>query len=132
MTSMLVHDRADDSSALGFVAGTAGREAALQQYESYYCRLNPWMTRAEIMPVGHGIVGEQLVSRAAFENSEYYYDYLHNEGLESGFGLALFKEKSQYFVLNTLTGDKDLDRNRDRAAQLTAVYRWSASGLDGI
>ncbi len=121
LSTLFFHDAAANGGAVAYVSGTEGRETALSAYESYYSRLNPWMRKVAATPVGKGIIGEQIVTRDAFNGSEYYNDYVRPNGLETGIGLTMFKDERCYFVLSTLTGDQDTDRNLERAEMFTRI-----------
>lgn len=128
LSTLFFHDLTSHRGAVAYVAGTEGRESALRDYEGYFSGLNPWMRNVAATPIGRGVIGEQIVSRAAFNSSEYYNDYVRPNGLETGIGLTLFKDDRCYFVLSTLTGDHDIDRNLERADILTQI----APSLDQV
>ncbi|KAA0970701.1 helix-turn-helix transcriptional regulator [Aureimonas fodinaquatilis] len=121
LSTLFFHNRRSHKGAITYVAGVEGRTGALAQYESYYANLNPWMKKVELTPVGMGIVGEQIIARNHFNRSEYYSDYLHRNGLETGTGVTVFKDEDCYFLLSTLTDDTNDDRNIERAALLTRI-----------
>ncbi len=135
LSTFFFHMPSSNSGNVAFVSGTEGREAALASYEDYYSKLNPWMRRVAATPVGRGVIGEEIVARDDFNASEYYNDYVNPNGLETGIGLTIFKDERCYFVLSTLTGDRDTDRNLERAEvltriapSLTRVFRYYRSG----
>lgn len=135
LSTMFFHDFRRNSGAVAYVSGTDGREKALDEYEQYYSNLNPWMRKVNVTPLGRAIIGEEIIPREAFNRSEYYNDYIHKNGLETGIGLTLYRDSSCYFLLSTLTDDKDIDRNLERAEVLTRiaphlkrVFRYYRSG----
>lgn len=135
LSTLFFHELRGNTGALAYVSGSEGREKALEQYESYYSSLNPWMRKVGITPIGKGIIGEEIVARETFNRSEYYNDYIRRNGLETGIGLTLYRDKACYFLLSMLTDDKDVDRNLDRAEILTRiaphlkrVFRYYRSG----
>jgi DNA-binding CsgD family transcriptional regulator len=121
LSTLFFHDADRNGGTIAYVAGTEGREKALESYESYYSKLNPWMRKVAATPLGKGIVGEQIVTREAFNGSEYYNDYIRPNGLETGIGLTMFRDEHCYFVVSMLTGDRDTDRNLKRAELLTSI-----------
>lgn len=135
LSTLFFHELRGNTGAMAYVSGSEGRETALEEYESYYSNLNPWMRKVSITPVGRGIVGEEIVPRDMFNRSEYYNDYIRLNGLETGIGLTLYRDNFCYFLLSTLTDDKDFERNLDRADVLTRiaphlerVFRYYRSG----
>ncbi len=135
LSTLFFHDLRASTGAVAYVSGTEGRERALQDYESYYSNLNPWMRKVATTPIGKGIIGEEIVSRDEFNRSEYYNDYICRNGLETGIGLTLHRDNGCYFLLSTLTDDEDLDRNLERAETLTRIaphlqraFRYYRSG----
>lgn len=121
LSTLFFHDAAGKGGAVAYLAGIEGRETALAAYEAYYSKRNPWMRRVAATPLGTGIIGEQIVPRDAFNGSEYYNDYVRPNGLETGIGLTIFKDERCYFVLSTLTDDRDIDRNLARAGLFTRI-----------
>lgn len=121
LSTLFFHDADRNDGTIAYVAGAGGRETALESYESYYSKLNPWMRKVAATPLGKGIVGEQIVTREVFNGSEYYSDYIRPNGLETGIGLTMFRDEHCYFVLSMLTGDRDIDRNLKRAELLTSI-----------
>ena len=135
LSTLFFHDLRARAGAVAYVSGSEGREKALQDYEGYYSNLNPWMKKVAATPVGRGIIGEEIVPRDVFNRSEYYNDYVHRNGLETGVGLTLHRDRGCYFLLSTLTDDRDVDRNLERAHVLTRiaphlkrVFRYYRSG----
>ncbi|MDR6755045.1 DNA-binding CsgD family transcriptional regulator [Mycoplana sp. BE70] len=135
LSTLFFHDMRANAGAMAYVSGSEGREKALGDYESYYSNLNPWMRKVAVTPIGRGIIGEAIVSRDEFNRSEYYNDYIRRNGLETGLGLTLHRDNACYFLLSTLTDDKDVDRNLARADTLTQIaphlkraFRYYRSG----
>lgn len=120
-STLFFHDFRANAGAVAFASGCEGREGALQDYESYYSNLNPWMRRVAATPLGRGVIGEEIIPREEFNRSEYYADFIRKNGLETGVGLTLFKDKNCYFLLSMLTDETDVDRNLRRADILTRI-----------
>lgn len=121
LSAMFFHDLRGHTGAIAYVSGVQGREKALVQYEEYYSNLNPWMRKVAATPLGIGIIGEKIIARDEFNRSEYYNDYISQNGLETGVGLTLFRDNGCYFLLSMLTDDTDIDRNIERADILTRI-----------
>lgn len=121
LSTLFFHDTTRNDGTIAYVAGGEGRETALESYEHYYSKLNPWMRKVAATPLGKGIAGEQIVRREAFNGSEYYNDYIRPNGLETGIGLTMFRDEHCYFILSMLTGDRDTDRNLTRAELFTSI-----------
>ncbi|MCD2184584.1 helix-turn-helix transcriptional regulator [Rhizobium sp. GN54] len=135
LSTLFFHDLRARAGAVAFVSGSEGRETALQDYEGYYSNRNPWMRKVAATPVGRGIIGEEIVPREEFNRSEYYSDYIRQNGLETGVGLTLHKDRGCYFLLSTLSDDRDVERNLERAhvftriaPHLKRVFRYYRSG----
>lgn len=134
-STLFFHELRGNTGAMAYASGSEGREKALEEYEGYFSSLNPWMRKVSMTPIGRGIVGEEIVPRETFNRSEYYNDYIRRNGLETGVGLTLYRDNSCYFLMSTLTDDKDVDRNLDRAEiftriapHLERVFRYYRSG----
>lgn len=132
-SSLFFHDMNRQSGEVTLISG--GSEAVLSDYANYYSRINPWMQKVAATPLGVGIIGEQIVAREAFNKSEYYNDFINRNGMETGVGVTLFRDEGCYFLLSILTGDKETDRNLERAEllgrlapHLQRVFRYYRSG----
>jgi DNA-binding CsgD family transcriptional regulator len=102
----------------GITLISSGADSVLPDYSEYYSKINPWMQRVATTPIGVGVIGEQIVERQDFNKSEYYNDFLNRNGMETGVGVTLFRDEGCYFLLSILTGDKETDRNLERAQLL--------------
>lgn len=118
-STFFLHDPDRGIGSLALATGVS--ETAQSEYETYYSTLNPWMKKVAATPIGSGIVGEQIVERSIFNQSEYYNDFLNRNGYETGVGLTVFRENSSYFLLSTLSRDTDTETNLERAEVLSSI-----------
>lgn len=96
-------------------------ETTLANYASYYSRINPWMPKASIRPVGIGVVAEQMLPAEIFKQSEFYNDFFRPIGGETAVGVTIMREEGCSFLLSTLTSRADPDENKAVADRLTAI-----------
>lgn len=102
----------DQTRIAGDATLAAGFEAdALTDYTRYYSALNPWMLEAAKIPLGIGVVGEQVVDRDIFVRTEYYNDFVRAYGIESGIGATIFRDAGRSYTLSTLTSRVDPEEN---------------------
>ncbi|MBX3597972.1 MAG: hypothetical protein KF874_10435 [Rhizobiaceae bacterium] len=132
-STLFFHDLNRSSGGVTLVAG--GYDSAQTDYEAYYSSINPWMKRVAATPLGVGVIGEQIVDRKEFNKTEYYHDFIHRNGLETGIGVTLFRDEGCYFLLSILTGDTEIERNLERAELLSKlaphlqrVFRYYRTG----
>lgn len=133
---MFYHDAACGGGAVTLASGVDDR--VMRDYAGYYSARNPWMTLLPSIPVGEGIVGEQVLARDSFLRTEYYNDFFRPNGQETSVGVTVRQDDGHFFLLSLLSGDGDFDRNRERARGLTRLaphlrrasdfYRRQASG----
>lgn len=96
-------------------------EEAQREYAAYFGQLNPWMWQVGRTPVGEAIVGEQLIPRDRFVRTEYYNDFLRRYDQETGVGVTIERDNGRFFLMSTLGGDVDEERNAKRARLLTRL-----------
>lgn len=96
-------------------------ETTLANYSAYYARINPWMPKASVRPVGLGVVAEQMLPADAFRRSEFYNDFLRPIGGESAVGVTIMREEGRSFLLSTLTSRADPEKNKAAADRLTKI-----------
>ncbi|RUM97240.1 helix-turn-helix transcriptional regulator [Pseudaminobacter arsenicus] len=96
-------------------------ERTLANYSAYYARINPWMPKASIRPVGIGVVAEQMLPAETFRQSEFYNDLFRPIGGETAVGVTIMREEGCSFLLSTLTSRADPEKNKAVADRLTTI-----------
>ncbi len=76
----------------GFALTSGFDDGDTRQYNDYYARINPWMPKAAVRPVGLGVVADQMLEREALVRSEFYDGFLRPLSCESGIGLTVERE----------------------------------------
>jgi DNA-binding CsgD family transcriptional regulator len=79
------------------------------------------MREAAKIPLGVGVVGEQIVDRDVFTRTEYYTDFVRAYGMESGIGATIFRDAGCSFTLSTLTSRSDPEENGRVARVFTSL-----------
>lgn len=118
-STLFFHDPGAKSGVVSLAAGIGEKE--IGDYAAYYAPLNPWMQKVSETPLGVGIVGERIVPRDQFRNSEYYSDFLRPTGYETAVGITLFRDHGCSFLLSTLTSRDDPDTNQAAADLMTRL-----------
>lgn len=118
-STLFFHDQTRSAGGATLAAGFD--PDALRDYALYYSALNPWMREAARIPLGIGIVGEQVVDRDIFTRTEYYTDFVRAYGMESGIGATIFRDAGCSFTLSTLTSRSDPEENGRVARTFTSL-----------
>ncbi|MGB3390162.1 MAG: helix-turn-helix transcriptional regulator [Pseudaminobacter sp.] len=118
-STLFFHDQT--RSAGGATLATGFETSALRDYALYYSGLNPWMREAARIPLGIGVIGEQVVDRDVFVGTEYYNDFVRPHGMESGIGATIFRDAGCSFTLSTLTSRIDTEENSQVARTFTSL-----------
>jgi DNA-binding CsgD family transcriptional regulator len=112
----------DVASGRGRWSLTSGFEkSTVARYDSYFSRINPWMAKAAVRPVGLGVVAEQMCPRAEFVHTEFYSDFLRSIGGESAVGVTIAREDGYSFMLSILTSRGDSEANMEEAKRLSRI-----------
>lgn len=94
---------------------------ALDRYSSYYCSINPWMLKASVRKVGLGVVADKMLPAAELAKTEFYNDFLREQGCASAVGVTILREGGRSFLLSTLTSQADPEANMEAANRLTIL-----------
>lgn len=116
-STLFFHDSVAQAGGLSLTSGLEAED--IENYNTYYCRLNPWMPKAAIRPVGVGVIAEQMLDRKALTNSEFYRDFIRGIGCENSVGVTVMREQARSFNLAVLTSSNDLEFNRINAELLS-------------
>ncbi len=114
------HDLTSPASCVPYVSGFT-REA-IDQFNSHFAAINPWIPKSVLVPVGRGLAGEHIVSRADLLKSEFYNDWLKGQtGCETTVGVTIVRSATRTLLVSTCTSSTDEELNRQAADQYTLL-----------
>jgi len=94
----------DPRSALSRVEAAAGIDPALSRaYDAYYAQLNviiPAVAKAGLLHTGSVIVADEVLSRAEFERSEYFRDFLEPQDCITVLGAAILHNECRSSLIS--------------------------------
>jgi DNA-binding CsgD family transcriptional regulator len=118
-STLFFHDANRRKGAFSLSGGI--EPSALDAYRRYFSRINPWMAKAAVRPIGRGVVAEQMLPRSDFVRTEYYNDFARKNGMESAVGVTIIRDRGVSFMLSTATSRADPDANMAEAERLTRL-----------
>ncbi|QRY66446.1 helix-turn-helix transcriptional regulator [Ensifer sp. PDNC004] len=114
------HDLASPSACVPYVSGFT--PDAIDQFNDHFAAINPWIPKSVLVPVGRGLSGEHIVSRAELMKSEFYNDWLKRQtGSETTVGVTIVRSPTRTLLLSTCTSSTDEDLNQQAADQYTLL-----------
>ncbi|MEZ2129538.1 MULTISPECIES: helix-turn-helix transcriptional regulator [unclassified Sinorhizobium] len=116
-STLFFHDSVAQAGGLSLTSGFEPED--VENYNQYYYRLNPWMPRAAVRPIGVGVIAEQMLDRKALTKTEFYQDFIRGIGCENSVGVTVMREQARSFNLAVLTSSNDLEFNRVNAELLS-------------
>jgi len=129
-STLFFHDAIARTGGLSLASGIQDTEA--EAYNHYYARINPWMPKAAVRPVGLGVIAEQMLPRSDLIKTEFYNDFVRSIGCESSVGVTIMRENGRSFNLSTLTSSADPDNNRVNADLLSDLAPHLRRAFDFI
>ncbi|EJZ22633.1 helix-turn-helix transcriptional regulator [Rhizobium sp. Pop5] len=129
-STLFFHDSIARTGGLSLASGI--QDAEVDAYNRYYARINPWMPKAAVRPVGLGVIAEQMLPRSDLLKTEFYNDYIRAIGCESSVGVTIMRENGRSFNLSTLTSSADPERNRANADLLSDLAPHLKRAFDFI
>ena len=103
-------------------ADTDSCQDAIDQFNNHFAAINPWIPKSVLVPVGRGLAGEHIVSRADLVKSEFYNDWLKGQtGCESTVGVTIVRSPTRTLLVSTCTSSTDEELNRRAADQYTLL-----------
>ncbi|BCH33831.1 hypothetical protein MesoLjLc_57610 [Mesorhizobium sp. L-8-10] len=118
-TVFFFHDSVRNRGDLSLTSGLS--EEALRAYAQHYSRINPWMAKASVRPIGLGVVSEQMLDRGDLVRTEFYGDFMRSIGAEAAVGVTIVRESGRSLLLSTLTDRADPNQNVAAAETLTRL-----------
>jgi DNA-binding CsgD family transcriptional regulator/PAS domain-containing protein len=118
-TTLFYHDSVAGAGAFSLCSGLD--DTGLEDYNRYYCTINPWMPKAAVRPVGLGVIADQMLPHVELVKTEFYNDFLRSIGCRSSIGVTILRENNRSFNLSTLTSSTDTGFNRINADLLTRL-----------
>ncbi|WP_244513118.1 MULTISPECIES: hypothetical protein [unclassified Ensifer] len=114
------HDLASPASFVPYVSGFSSE--AIEQFNSHFAAINPWIPKSVLVPVGRGLSGEDIVARKDLLKSEFYNDWLKNQtGCETTVGVTIVRSPTRTLLVSTCTSSTDEELNQQAADQYTAL-----------
>lgn len=117
--TLFFHDASRKKGAFSLVSSLDAK--TVEAYDNHFSRINPWMPKASIRPIGRGVVAEEMLPRAEFLDTEFYNDFMKSIDCESAAGVTIMREDGCSFLLSILTARDDPDANRAAADQLSRI-----------
>lgn len=103
------HDLVANSN-LGFV-DVAYEPDFLSSFRHYYSGVNPWQSRAMVLPVGQVHVSEAVLPREQLVRTEFYNDWIRpQEDVGTGAGVTVFRDDTSMFRLSVNLRLQDQER----------------------
>ncbi|HEV7317647.1 MAG TPA: helix-turn-helix transcriptional regulator [Ensifer sp.] len=114
------HDLASPASFVPYVSGFTPE--AIEQFNSHFAAINPWIPKSVLVPVGRGLSGEDIVARKDLLKSEFYHDWLKRQtDCETTVGVTIVRSPTRTLLISTCTSSTDEDLNQQAADQYTAL-----------
>lgn len=114
------HDLTSPTACVPYVSGFT--PDAIDQFNNHFAAINPWIPKSVLVPVGRGLAGEHIVSRADLVKSEFYNDWLKGQtGCESTVGVTIVRSPTRTLLVSTCTSSTDEELNRRAADQYTLL-----------
>lgn len=108
------------SSHLLFTSGFS--DAEIDQFSNHFASVNPWFPHNMQVPVGQGVISEDLVPRDQLIRTEFYNDWLKGQvNCETAVGVTMIREPTHALFLLTCTSSLDTAVNRRAAELYTAL-----------
>ena len=116
---LLIHDAAASRGAFALASGIDPATNAL--YNAYYNTVNSWMPGAAARPVGVGVRAEHMLLRQQLLRTEFYADWLRPQGIITGVGLTVSRQRNRSFLLSICGADADHESWNAGAGLLSAL-----------
>ncbi|HEX5959332.1 MAG TPA: helix-turn-helix transcriptional regulator [Hyphomicrobiaceae bacterium] len=113
--TLFYHDAAAGAGALSLSANMDA--TSIDAYNRHFGGRNPWMAKAMLRPLGLGVRAEQMFPPDQLLRTEFYNDFLRLEGVQSGVGVTIFRERGCNFMLSLMSVPVD-DAEGKAAAEL--------------
>ncbi|MGI6856311.1 helix-turn-helix transcriptional regulator [Mesorhizobium sp. 1B3] len=118
-STLFYHDANRGSGSFSLSSRIA--QDILRDYEHHFSKINPWMPKAMVRPVGIGVVSEQMLAREDFVRTEFYNDFYRRTRSETAIGITIIRNAGVSFMLSTATKRSDPDANLTEANRLTRL-----------
>lgn len=115
----MFHDTLRNTGMFSLTSGID--QSIMRDYERHYSARNPWVKRVMSLPVGVGIVSDQMCDRDEFLKSEFYSDYLPQIDCRSCIGITVVREPERALMISTLTRNGDSMLNASGATVMTCL-----------
>ncbi len=118
-STLFYHDQYKATGALSLTSGLTTKQ--VNQYDSHFCRINPWMPKASVRKIGIGVTAEQMLPYDRLIKTEFYTDFLVPAGSESAVGVTIVRNEGRSFLLSILTSERETQRTAEAAELLTRL-----------
>jgi DNA-binding CsgD family transcriptional regulator len=117
---LVSHDTRDGEGMFGHYYGCD--EDLVSDYEDYFAAINPWAPNCVAKDEGQAVIGNDLLRRDRFVQSEFFNDFLLPYDTRDGAGLTIVKNTSRSVMLSVLTADEDQDHVQTLSDRLAFLY----------
>lgn len=117
---LVSHDARDGEGMFGHYFGCD--EALVSDYEGYFAAVNPWAPNCVAKNEGQAVIGNDLLRRDRFVQSEFFNDFLLPYDTRDGAGLTIVKNDARSVMLSVLTADDDQDQVQILSDRLAFLY----------
>ena len=100
---LVSHDARDGEGMFGHYYGCD--ENLVSDYEGYFAAINPWAPNCVVKSEGQAVIGNDLLPRDRFVQSEFFNDFLVPYDTRDGAGLTIVKNDARSVMLSVLTAD---------------------------
>src|SRR5262249_23759210 len=100
MAAFQIYDTQGRAAAINLEIGFD--PAALKAYETYYCKVNPWLRDPQRSPPGTERIGNNIITFDKLRGTEFHHDFGEPKYVENSLGCNLSNEENAiaYLSLN--------------------------------
>jgi DNA-binding CsgD family transcriptional regulator len=95
---------------------------AVDDYNSYYSRLNPWVTPLDAPALGQAHTTERMCPHRDLIRTEFYADFLRPQGIESGYRMNILSDGTTRMLLSVLHAGVPHELDGRVTAGMTRLY----------
>lgn len=95
---------------------------SISQFISHFAGVNPWLPKTTLVPVGQGVIADNIFPRSQLIKSEFYNDWLKPQtDCETSIGVTVVRAPARTCVLSLCTPCLDIDLNNTAANLLSEL-----------
>lgn len=119
-TALVSHDARAGEGMFGHYYGCD--ETLVSDYETHFAAINPWAPQCVAKPAGMAVIGNDLVARDRFVQTEFFNDFFLPYGTQDGTGVTIVKNETRSVMLSVMTADQDHDQVSMISERLAHLY----------